>query len=338
MLAALLATVNHARAAALQIVSSTADFEPRFRTNFSDYDTGMSPTADRLRIGFQANFRIDGAYYFQLPALAAGQELLSATFSVATLPDAAATAVLPNFNADLSAVGIANESPLCTNTPCSQQYYYVGEGNLDPAPGHVLLQDNFLVPIDFVPSIGTGEIKGTSAVASAALLQYIQQLYSDTAASGFLPGVSSLVLRLNPDAFPATGSPTRYSISSADNMISPLPTLTLTTSEPVGLTGDLNHDQAVDGADAALFAASFGIESGALVDQGDLDGDGAVTTFDMAILQSHFGAAIANARAASSHSLATSAESAVPEPSTLWMAAAAIAALGCRRVPRAVKR
>ena len=46
----------------------------------------------------------------------------------------------------------------------------------------------------------------------------------------------------------------------------------------------------VDRADAAILAQNYGRTSGAIADQGDLDGNGNVSLNDLAIFQSNFGA------------------------------------------------
>ncbi len=51
--------------------------------------------------------------------------------------------------------------------------------------------------------------------------------------------------------------------------------------------GDINGDGQVNGTDAALLAAQFGMETGAMWSTGDFNADGATTLEDLAILQAH---------------------------------------------------
>jgi len=222
---------NRARGAT--IVGDTADFEPRLRTGGTitpegPYDPGPSVNAVSLRVGFQTNFLITSAFFFRLPVLAPGETITAADFSITELPDTAATAVTPNHNADLVAVGFTNIDPPARNAAASEQYFYVGEGLFDTAPGRLQIQDNFLVPADFIPSGGSAAGKSTDAVGDAALLGYIHDLYANQATNQFVPGTSYLILRLNPDTLGDSGT-RRYTVASAENAdagITP-PTLSL---------------------------------------------------------------------------------------------------------------
>lgn len=79
--------------------------------------------------------------------------------------------------------------------------------------------------------------------------------------------------------------------------------------------GDIDEDGDVDRNDAALFAQSFGLESGSVWGTGDFDGDFATSLADLALLQANLGQG--------SRSPATAA---VPEPCSLMMLASALSA------------
>jgi hypothetical protein len=216
-------------ARAVTITSHAADFEPRLQTSTGSFAPGPSTTADRLRVGFQANFQINGAYFFRLPVFAPGsQPILAADFSVAALPDTAATAATPTHNADLVALGFTNTDPPANGAAESQAYFFLGEGATDVAAGRQLIQNNFLAPSDFIPLGGTATVESTDAAGDLALAAYINNLYLTQAPNGFVPGTSYLILRLNPDQLTGAGT-NRYSLASADNVSgAQLPTLNLT--------------------------------------------------------------------------------------------------------------
>jgi hypothetical protein len=213
-------------ARAVSIISSGSDFEPRFNYTTNSFDPGPSTTASNLRTGFQANFNLTSAYFFKLPALSPGQAITGADFAITELADTSTSAVTPGFNGDLYALGTTTVDPPANGVTESTNYYFIGSG---PAPtGTVVIQDNFLVPADFIPVGGSNAVKSTNAVGDAALLAYIKTLYLNQGTNGFVPGTSSLILRMNPDAGVAAGVQ-RYSAASANN-ITPgvmLPTLTL---------------------------------------------------------------------------------------------------------------
>jgi hypothetical protein len=207
------------------ITGSASDFEPRIRTGGTQtaegpYDPGPSRTEVRVRTGQQLNFQISSAYFFQLPAVAPSA-ITSANLILTSVADTAATAVLPTFNADLVALGFVNTQPPGNLTADSQRYFFFGaEGATDAAAGEngaarQLIQDNFLVPPDFIALGGASVPHGTSDAADAALLGYIQGLYANPA---FMPGSSYLVLRLNADAAAASASTTmRYTTATAES-------------------------------------------------------------------------------------------------------------------------
>jgi hypothetical protein len=212
------------------INGSASDFEPRLRTGGTittagPYDPGPSITATSLRVGFQTNFQITSAYYFKLPVLAPGESINSAHFSTSELIDSAVTAATPGFNADLIAIGFTNFDPPNNSADESRAYYFVGQ----VPPGPSLIQDNFLVPADFIPDIPpapSSALKGTDSRGDAALLSFINSLYAGMPDNDFLPGTSSLILRLNPDITSSAGT-VRYTVASAETTGAPLPKLAL---------------------------------------------------------------------------------------------------------------
>lgn len=62
-----------------------------------------------------------------------------------------------------------------------------------------------------------------------------------------------------------------------------------TIEVPAGCVGDVNDDQVVDLTDLATLLVSFGVEEGAVFEEGDLDGDGAVGLSDLGILLAVYG-------------------------------------------------
>lgn len=228
-------------AQAVPISGSPSDFEARLRTGGTippagPYDPGPSTTAATLRSGFQTNFQITSVYFFQLPALNPGESVVAADFAVTRTPDTATSAVTPTFNADLVALGFTNTAPPDNTAAEGQQYFFIGEGETDPGSGvggagvvRAEIQDNFFVPSDFVANGGAAASSSTSAAGDANLLAYINALYANQAVNGFVPGTSSLVLRLNPDALPdaTAGATQRYTTASADSTEHAAPTLTL---------------------------------------------------------------------------------------------------------------
>lgn len=90
----------------------------------------------------------------------------------------------------------------------------------------------------------------------------------------------------------------------------------------VNLAGDANMDGVVNALDFNVFATHFGMTSGATVSQGDFNGDTKVNTADFNVLALHF-------NESSSPSPALGA--AVPEPTFLGFASAAVALLTRKR-------
>ncbi len=61
------------------------------------------------------------------------------------------------------------------------------------------------------------------------------------------------------------------------------------SAPPAGCAGDLDGDGDTDVYDFSMFAAGFGMASGATPADGDLDGSGSVDVLDFAILSGDFG-------------------------------------------------
>jgi hypothetical protein len=217
LVAAILASTIF-RSNADTISGSASDFEARFQTGGTipaggPYDSTASRTAGSLRVGFQSNFQITSVFFFQMPSLAGGQSINNASLTLGLLPDSATTSVTPAHNGDLVALGFTNIDPPGNSAGDSQSYFYLGQGANDASPGRALIQDNFLVPGDFIPNGGTATTRSTDALGNAALTGYINGLYS---APGFTPGSSYLVLRVNPDISGDTGTK-RFTLASAEN-------------------------------------------------------------------------------------------------------------------------
>jgi len=224
------------------IVSSKSDFEPRVGLGAAGpngvYTTTPSVTANNLRIGVSGavSNRVYGnaAYMFQLPALVPGEAITGASLKLTELVDAAAGN--PAANADLWAIGFDNNNPPLNSATESQNYFFNGSLDANPAVGtgttRTLIQDNFLVPTDVIAA-GSPAGHQTDASGSAALLAYIQSLYANP---NVIPGTSNVILRLDFDS--DTYAPTsataanRYMLGSADNTDTTVqPTLTLTTQQ-----------------------------------------------------------------------------------------------------------
>jgi len=234
--------IQSAALADYSIVSSKSDFEPRVGLSSTGpngvYTTTPSTTANNLRIGISggATNRVYGnaAYMFQLPVLAPGESITGASLKLTELVDAAAGD--PAANADLWAIGFDNTNPPLNSATESQNYFFNGSVDANPAIGtgatRSLIQDNFLVHTDVLLT-GSPTAHQTDATGGAALLAYIQSLYVNP---NVVPGTSNLLLRLNFDSdsyapTSATGA-NRYMLGSADNTDTNVqPTLTLTTRQ-----------------------------------------------------------------------------------------------------------
>jgi len=212
------------RAATITVADDVNNFESQKRS-----DTGVYIASENnlsARVGHQSNFNGSGASapgaimavdFFQLPALAPGESVTSASFNVGVVPDSAGTAVTPTFNADLYVLGFV--SAIGKTAADAQNYWYIGDTAQASLPGTAgsatvtgsvsRLVDNFLVPADFVAN------GGTEVLHTANITTYIQNLYANPGPSGFTPGSSFLIVRVNPDAAsPPTSGTQRYSLAS----------------------------------------------------------------------------------------------------------------------------
>ena len=232
---ALLLSAGAASAAVIE--SSGADYEPRLTratgTNPGEglaIDTNINTPSDaaNLRIGGQARFRIGTAYFFALPALAPGETIASASLRFTQIPDSATTGARPTFNADLRAVGLFSDISVAHDPQGTQPQV---NPSLDPSLSSLLygdaeddsraalgtsvprmeVQDNFLVPNDYIANGGANATRATSAAANLLLANYLNSLY----AAG-VPAGSYLVVTLNPDAPPDDVNTNRYQVASAN--------------------------------------------------------------------------------------------------------------------------
>jgi hypothetical protein len=106
------------------------------------------------------------------------------------------------------------------------------------------------------------------------------------------------------------------------------------------LRGDVDLDGDVSLADLSILQKNFGRSSRIVWTDGDMNGDGAVSRADFLVLVSNFGAGGTTAAAPQfghAQPLANFGPTPVPEPATLWAAAAAVCTLvGIRRFRRLV--
>jgi len=216
-----------------------SDFESRVALGATgstgDFDPSNSVTNTSLRVGVAggANNKVyaEAIFFFKLPILQNGETLTNANLRVTELADPANGP--PTINADLWALGYTNAASPLNGAAESQAYYY--NGPADPSAGvgagavRALIQDNFLIPSDVIGTGGPSAAHDTSNGGDAALLSYIQLLYSN---ASVIPGTTSLILRLNYDdsayspVFATT--PNHYTLTAGENA-NAKPTLTLTT-------------------------------------------------------------------------------------------------------------
>jgi hypothetical protein len=213
-----------ARSATIAILDSIDDFEAQRRS-----DTGVYIASENnitARAGHQTNFNGSGAnapgaimpiYFFLLPTLAAGESVTSASFSLGVVPDTATSAVTPTFNGDLYILGLIDA--IAKTAADAQKFWYIGntaQAALPTVGGSSTVNatvsrvaDNFLLPADFVPN------GGTEVLHSSDISAYVQNLYASPGPTGFTPGTSYLVVRVNPDAdSPPTTGTQRYSLAT----------------------------------------------------------------------------------------------------------------------------
>jgi hypothetical protein len=94
------------------------------------------------------------------------------------------------------------------------------------------------------------------------------------------------------------------------------------TLSTIGEPGDMNRDGDVNSLDVAQFLPHLGRTTGSIQSSGDLNGDHATTLDDLAILQSHLGAAVANSPLSSAQP--------IPEPQSLALLVLAVLAIACK--------
>jgi hypothetical protein len=223
---------HEAPAATITVEDSVLDFEAQHRSNDGTYPASENNGAGRA--GFQSNFNgggsfapggIEPIFLFQLPALAPGESVTSATFSIGRVADSAASAVAPTFNADLYALGVTATAPTINTagSPDGQHLFYIGDtaqSSLPAVAGSQIitgpvsrLADNFFVPSMFIANGGSAAPLDVTDVSS-----YIQNLYADPVGNGFVPGTSYLVMRINPDtSTPPSSGTQRYSVAWQGN-------------------------------------------------------------------------------------------------------------------------
>jgi hypothetical protein len=107
--------------------------------------------------------------------------------------------------------------------------------------------------------------------------------------------------------------------------------------------GDANLDAAVDAADVAILAASYGTMSGARWEDADFDGDGRVTVGDLALLGKNLPIGERQESSAAESLRRNDEHIATPEPGTVALIAAAAALFAAgwmwrRSIPKAEPR
>ena len=94
---------------------------------------------------------------------------------------------------------------------------------------------------------------------------------------------------------PFSDLPLRNFSGSSVNDIKVANTVTVNSVQVLTFpTGDFNLDGAVTSADAAILSAHLGLQTGALLTDGDVDEDGDVDAIDLAIWQAHGALAVVN--------------------------------------------
>ncbi len=230
------------RAATITVEDSVLDFEAQHRSNDGTFPASENNGAGR--VGFQSNFNgggsfapggIEPIFLFKLPALAPGESVTSATFSIGRVADSSTGAVTPTFNGDLYALGVTATNPtISANSADAQHLFYIGDtaqSSLPVVAGSQIITgpisrvaDNFFVPSMFIANGGSAAPLDVTDVTS-----YIQALYSNPVGNGFVPGTSYLVMRLNPDTgTPPSSGTQRYSVAWQGN----------STTTPAGTPGN----------------------------------------------------------------------------------------------------
>ena len=137
-------------------------------------------------------------------------------------------------------------------------------------------------------------------------------VYTPPAYWGTLPvGRYYLLLVYQDDLTPGNYNPKGWNANCSIG--SPVEFLAQTTVVP--LAGDANSDGSVNGTDLNTVLSNYGMTSGATWAMGDFNGDGTVNGTDLNIVLSNYGSSFAGVTAA------------VPEPSTLLLAATGLLGL-----------
>ncbi len=180
--------------------------------NFTSANSSGASAAAGFFTEFSSNSAEDVEFVFQLPTLATGQVVTSATFSIGTTSNSGGI----NYGLDLYAL-----APRTTPYPQAGDFY-VGAADTQ----------NTLIQANFVPaSSSTSATYTTSTAGSTTLGAYIAGLY------GTNPSVAGqyLFLRVNPDttegATTSLFTTQTFAIAqdAGSGITAPLPALTLTT-------------------------------------------------------------------------------------------------------------
>jgi len=172
---------------------------------------------------------------FPIPALAAGEEVSSASLTV----NVSGRAGLPTFNVDLWGIGFQ------TNTTARAEYFEADTNDV----GNTKLQDNFINP-----GFATGDLILTN---HPGLTAYLQSFY---AANSNYAGGSFAFFRLNPDADSGTTS-VGWSISAAESgnpAVLTISTMGGPTNLPPALTVQPQSRVVMAGANASFTVTATG--------------------------------------------------------------------------------
>jgi hypothetical protein len=161
-------------------------------------------------------------YFFELPALSAGETVTTANLSILYLDKVVSTGGL-NFNLDVWGLGFVSSPTLNAD--------WLHFANTDGAAGvgvsdRVKIEDNILTSSSPDPDF-TSVLINTSSTGDLAVASFINSLYSHGAVAG-----EFAVFRMNPDAHQNPDGPNGtpgYTIGFSENA-GPTPTLSLNTT------------------------------------------------------------------------------------------------------------
>lgn len=227
MSSALAATLTLSAAAAAPgqtIIGSPHNHEVQRRSSTGVYNVGQAQPATGFRVGYQSGFQptlatpggIEPLYFFQLPALPAGQEVGLATFTISEIR--ASSGVTPTFNVDVYAAGYETGDPFggevppygsggIASTVNAPKYFYTGPDQVGAIgagglPITKVAEDMFTATeFEIANSAAGNAVKTTDPLPGSDLANYIQAIYDDPANQA---GGGYLVLRLTPDALTDT--------------------------------------------------------------------------------------------------------------------------------------